>query len=122
MSELASEPVRHTGADPAAGPEVLWSPTPESIAASGLGRFAAWVAERRGLGFGTPPEYDAIWRWSVDHLDQFWADVATFTDVLPGVPDDRVLTRRAMPGAEWFPDVTVNYAEQALRYATEEHP
>ncbi|MCU1618389.1 MAG: acsA, partial [Modestobacter sp.] len=122
MSELASEPVRHTGADPAAGPEVLWSPTPESIAASGLGRFAAWVAERRGLAFGTPPDYDAIWRWSVDHLDQFWADVATFTDVLPGVPDDRVLTRRAMPGAEWFPDVTVNYAEQALRYATEEHP
>jgi acetoacetyl-CoA synthetase len=122
VSELASGPVRHSGADPAAGPEVLWSPTPESIAASGLGRFAAWVAERRGLAFGTPPDYDAIWRWSVDHLDQFWADVATFTDVLPGVPDDRVLTRRAMPGAEWFPDVTVNYAEQALRYATEEHP
>ncbi|MCW2575751.1 MAG: acsA, partial [Modestobacter sp.] len=54
MSELASGPVRHSGADPAAGPEVLWSPTPESIAASGLGRFAAWVAERRGLAFGTP--------------------------------------------------------------------
>src|SRR4051812_26613089 len=50
------------------GPEVLWSPTPESIAASGLGRFAAWVADRRGLDFGSPPDYDAIWRWSVDHL------------------------------------------------------
>src|SRR3954471_535687 len=104
------------------GPEVLWSPTPESIAASGLGRFAAWVSDRRGLDFGSPPDYDAIWRWSVDHLDQFWADVATFTDVLPDVPEDRVLTRREMPGAEWFPDVTLNYAEQALRYATEEHP
>src|SRR4051812_15933329 len=104
------------------GPEVLWSPTPESIAASGLGRFADWVSGRRGLDFGSPPDYDAIWRWSVDHLDQFWADVATFTDVLPGVPEDRVLTRRAMPGAEWFPDVTINYAEQALRYGAEEHP
>jgi acetoacetyl-CoA synthetase len=97
-------------------------PTPESIAASGLGRFAAWVAQRRGLAFGSPPDYDAIWRWSVDHLDQFWADVAAFADVWPGVPDDRVLTDRSMPGAVWFPDVTVNYAEQALRYATEEHP
>ncbi|WP_138758499.1 acetoacetate--CoA ligase [Modestobacter altitudinis] len=104
------------------GPLVLWSPTPESMAASRLGRFAAWVADRRGLDFGSPPDYDAIWRWSVDHLDQFWADVATFTDVLPGVPEDRVLTRRAMPGAEWFPDVTINYAEQALRYASAEHP
>jgi acetoacetyl-CoA synthetase len=109
-------------ADTTAGPEVLWSPTPESIAASQLGRFAAWVAERRGLDFGTPPDYDAIWRWSVDHLDQFWSDVATFTDVLPGVPDDQVLTRREMPGAEWFPGVTLNYAEQALRYATADQP
>jgi acetoacetyl-CoA synthetase len=105
-------------ADTSSQPEVLWSPTPDSIAASRLGRFAAWVAERRGLDFGSPPGYDAVWRWSVDHLDQFWADVATWSDVLPDVPDDRVLTRREMPGAQWFPDVTVNYAEQALRYAT----
>ncbi|KGH46598.1 acetoacetyl-CoA synthetase [Modestobacter caceresii] len=105
-----------------AGPEVLWSPTPESMAASQAGRFAAWVAGRRGLDLGSPPDYDALWRWSVEHLDQFWADVATWTDVLPGVPEDRVLTRREMPGAEWFPDVTINYAEQALRYATEDHP
>jgi acetoacetyl-CoA synthetase len=108
-------------ADTSAG-EVLWSPTPESIRASGLGRFAAWVAERRGLDFGSPPDYDAIWRWSVHRLDQFWADVATWTDVLPGVPEDRVLTRREMPGAQWFPDVTINYAEQALRHATDDHP
>ncbi|HEV7726503.1 MAG TPA: AMP-binding protein, partial [Modestobacter sp.] len=110
-----------SAAEPAE-PQVLWCPTPESIAASQLGRFAAWVAERRGLDFGSPPDYDAIWRWSVEHLDQFWADVATWTDVLPDVPDDRVLTRRDMPGAEWFPGTTLNYAQQALRYATEEHP
>ncbi|WP_369139226.1 acetoacetate--CoA ligase [Modestobacter versicolor] len=103
-------------------PETLWSPTPESIAASRLGQFAAWVAGRRGLDLGSPPDYDAVWRWSVEHLDQFWADVATFFDVLPDVPEDRVLTKRQMPGAEWFPDATINYAEQALRYATEDHP
>ena len=42
--------------------------------------------------------------------------------MLPGVPDDRVLTDRAMPGAVWFPGTTVNFAEQALRWATDEHP
>ena len=35
--------------------------------------------------------------------------------MLPGVPDDRVLTDRSMPGAVWFPGTTVNFAEQALR-------
>ena len=104
------------------GPEALWRPTPESIAASRLGRFAAWVAGRRGLDLGTPADYDRIWRWSVDHLDQFWADVATWSDVLTDVAEDRVLTRRGMPGAEWFPDARLNYAEQALRHATDDHP
>jgi acetoacetyl-CoA synthetase len=87
--------------------------------ATRLAGFAGWVAQRRGLDFGDPPDYDAIWRWSVEHLDQFWADVAGWTGVLPGVPDDRVLARREMPGAVWFPGTTLNYAEQALRAGAE---
>ena len=58
----------------------------------------------------------------MEHLDQFWAEVAEWSGVLPGVPDDEVLTDRSMPGAVWFPGRTVNYAEQALRHATDEHP
>jgi acetoacetyl-CoA synthetase len=106
-------------ADTSAGPAVLWRPTPESIRATRLAQFADRVARRRGLDLGDPPDYDAIWRWSVGHLDQFWAEVAEWSGVLPGVPDDRVLTRREMPGAEWFPGTTLNYAEQALRHAAE---
>ncbi|MGK5114006.1 acetoacetate--CoA ligase [Geodermatophilus sp. CPCC 205506] len=96
-------------------PAVLWRPTPESMRATRLAEFARWVAQRRGLDFGDPPDYDAIWRWSVEHLDQFWADVAGWTGVLPDVPDDQVIPHREMPGAVWFPGVTLNYAEQALR-------
>ncbi len=107
-------------ADTSAAP-VLWQPTREDSEATRLAAFAREVAARRGLDLD-PYDYDAIWRWSVEHLDQFWADVATWSGVLPGVPDDRVLTRREMPGAEWFPGTSVNYAEQALRHATEEHP
>jgi acetoacetyl-CoA synthetase len=101
---------------------VLWEPTAESIAASHLGKFAAWVSERRGIDLGAPADYDRIWRWSVEHPEQFWGDVGTFTGVLPGVPDDQVLTRREMPGAVWFPGRTLNYAEQALKRATTAHP
>jgi acetoacetyl-CoA synthetase len=103
-------------------PDVLWRPTPESVGATRLAEFAGWVTEKRGISFGDPVEYDAVWRWSVEHLEQFWADVAEWSGVLPGVPDDRVLTRREMPGAEWFPGTTLNFAEQALRHATEAYP
>src|SRR4051795_359622 len=102
-------------------PQVLWTPTPESARATRIARFASWVADRRGLDFGDPPDYDALWRWSVEHLDQFWTDLAEWSGVLPGVPDDQVQTRREMPGAEWFPGATLNYAERALQW-DDEHP
>src|SRR3954447_10745854 len=103
-------------------PQTLWSPTPESIRRTRIAAFARWVGERRGLDFGDPTDYDTLWRWSVEHLDQFWGDLATWSGVLPDVPDDRVLTDRSMPGAVWFPGTTINYAEQVFRSATEEHP
>ncbi|TFV86590.1 acetoacetate--CoA ligase [Blastococcus sp. CT_GayMR16] len=103
-------------------PEELWRPTPESIRATRLAEFATWVEQRRDLSFGDPTNYDLLWRWSVDHLDQFWGDLATWTGVLPDVPDDRVLTDRSMPGAVWFPGTTINYAEQVLRNSGDEHP
>jgi acetoacetyl-CoA synthetase len=101
---------------------VLWEPTAESARGTRIAAFAGWVAQRRGLSFGDPPGYDALWRWSVEHLDQFWADLAEWSGVLPGVPDAEVLTRRQMPGAVWFPGRTINYAEQALRLASEDNP
>ncbi len=97
-------------------PEVLWTPTPEVVRATRMAHFAAWVADRRGLSFGDPPDYDAVWRWSVDHLEEFWGDLATWSGVLPDVPDEQVLTRREMPGATWFPGTTLNYAERALTW------
>ena len=101
--------------------DVLWQPSPESTRGTRIAAFAAEVAQRRGLSFGDPVGYDALWRWSVDHLDQFWGDLARWTGVAD-VPDDRVLPRRAMPGAEWFPGTTVNYAEQVFRQSTTDHP
>ncbi|WP_040338758.1 acetoacetate--CoA ligase [Candidatus Blastococcus massiliensis] len=102
--------------------DVLWQPTPESVRGTRIAAFGAWVGRRRGLSFGDPVDYDALWRWSVEHLDQFWGDLAEWTGVLPGVPDDRVLTRREMPGALWFPGTTVNFAEQVFRQSTPDHP
>ena len=55
--------------------DVLWQPTPESIRATRLAEFADRVRQRRGLDLGDPVDYDRLWRWSVEHLDAFWAEV-----------------------------------------------
>jgi acetoacetyl-CoA synthetase len=106
----------------APAPEVLWQPTPATIAGTRIAAFACWVAQRRGLSFGDPVDYDRLWRWSVEHLDQFWGDLAEWTGVLPGVPDEAVLVRREMPGGVWFPGTSVNYAEQVFAQAADDRP
>ncbi|MFI8102820.1 acetoacetate--CoA ligase [Streptomyces sp. NPDC086023] len=96
-------------------PAPLWQPSPERIAAARITAFQSWAAER----YGAPADggYAALHRWSVDELDTFWRAVADWFDVRFTTPYERVLGDRAMPGAEWFPEATLNYAEHALRAA-----
>src|ERR671920_2314383 len=58
--------------------------------------------------------YDELHRWSVEDLEGFWSAVAEFLDVRFATPPERVLGRREMPGAEWFPGATLNYTEHAV--------
>ncbi|HEX8646615.1 MAG TPA: acetoacetate--CoA ligase [Thermoleophilaceae bacterium] len=86
-------------------PRQLWSPTAERIERSQITRFA----RERGL----PEDYDALWRWSVEHLEQFWAAIWEHFGVAGSY--DSVLASRDMPGAEWFPGARVSYAEHIFR-------
>ncbi|WP_455362613.1 acetoacetate--CoA ligase [Streptomyces sp. SYSU K21746] len=96
-------------------PGPLWQPGPDRIAEARITRFQSWAAER----YGAPADggYPALHRWSVDELDTFWKAVADWFDVRFSTPYDSVLADRSMPGAQWFPGATLNYAEHALRAA-----
>jgi acetoacetyl-CoA synthetase len=97
---------------PLASPQPLWSPSSQARDASELARFMRWLRDVRGLGFDT---YDALWRWSVSELDAFWSSIVDFFDVpLHGSPSP-ALASRDMPGADWFPNTTLNYADLVLR-------
>ena len=90
--------------------EVLWRP---SGAPTRLDAFTDAVREGGGPVFDS---YEDLWRWSVDDLDAFWSAVWRFFDVpCRRRSVDRSWPTRSMPGAEWFPDVRLNYAEAMLR-------
>jgi acetoacetyl-CoA synthetase len=82
-----------------------------SIAGTELGRFVDWLRTARGRDFAS---YDELHAWSVADLDGFWSAIAEFFGVRFHTPPATVLGRREMPGAEWFPGATLNYAEHAL--------
>ena len=80
--------------------DVLWRPTPESIAATRVGRFRDEVERRRGIEL---PDYEALWRWSVEELEAFWLELWHHFDVIGELGDAPVLADRSMPGAVVVP-------------------
>jgi acetoacetyl-CoA synthetase len=85
-------------------PTPLWEPTPDLVERAVMTRFM------REQGHDS---YDALWRWSVEDPDAFWAALWDFFDV--GERSGPVLATRDMPGARWFPETRLNYAEHLFR-------
>ena len=101
----------HTGAVQEG--ELLWTPSAEFARASNVTRYLDWL---RGKGGKDLADYDALWRWSVQEPEQFWASMWDYFDVRSETPYRQVLDRRTMPGAKWFEGARVNYAEHLLRH------
>jgi acetoacetyl-CoA synthetase len=76
-----------------------------------LTRYARRLAEH---GIETDGYHD-LWRWSVEHLEEFWESIWDHFDVRASAPYERVLGSRTMPGAEWFPGARLNFAEHVFR-------
>jgi acetoacetyl-CoA synthetase len=93
--------------------ELLWEPSPEAVERSNLTRYMRWLEAERGLSLDG--DYEAVRRWSVDSLDDFWASIWEYFDVQHDGDPSTVLVDRSMPGARWFPDVSLNYAEHVFR-------
>ena len=92
-----------------------------SDTASRIDDFARQVAARHGVDTAS---YDALWSWSVEQPAQFWRAVWEYfeLDDIAGPladGDDAVLASTTMPGAQWFPGVTLNYVDQVFRNADE---
>ncbi|OBF53175.1 acetoacetate-CoA ligase [Mycobacterium sp. 852002-53434_SCH5985345] len=96
-----------------------WIPDEATLAQANLTHFMAWLAE---TGRGHYGDYHALQRKSVEDIEWFWDAVWHYFDIQADSPPRAVLGNRAMPGAEWFPGATLNYATEIFRHATDEQP
>ena len=90
--------------------DLLWEPTEERIERATMTRYMRWLEAERGLAFD---DYDALWRWSTDDLDAFWASIWQYFDVQADY--DEVLADASMPGAKWFTGAELSYPEHIFR-------
>jgi acetoacetyl-CoA synthetase len=91
--------------------EKLWAPSPARIEQANVTAFARRVAREHGAGV---TDYASLWRWSIASKEAFWRSLWDFAGVV-GTPGERLLVDAdKMPGARWFPDAQLNYAQNML--------
>jgi acetoacetyl-CoA synthetase len=77
-------------------------------------RLRDWLRRERGLDFA---DYEALRRWSVEHVSDFWQALWDHFAIESPTPHERVLAAETMPGATWFPGAQVNYARHVFSHA-----
>jgi len=90
----------------------LWRPSPERAAATQLHAFRV-EAERRFVE--SLPDFAALHAWSVAERAGFWSTLWDFCGVVGERGERAVVEPDRMPGARWFPDARLNFAENLLR-------
>jgi acetoacetyl-CoA synthetase len=91
----------------------LWQPSPEQVAGANVTNFRKMLETRHGVSL---PDYEALHRFSLDRMEDFWAAVWDDCGVIAETRGERVLADGdKMPGARFFPDARLNFAENHLR-------
>ncbi|MDZ4814589.1 MAG: acetoacetate--CoA ligase [Pseudomonadota bacterium] len=94
--------------------DLLWQPSPERIERSNLGRFIKRVQQEVDAQVY---DYVSLYDFSVKYPEKFWTAVWDYCGIRASGDRSRALIDAdKMPGAEFFPDVTLNFAENLLRF------
>jgi acetoacetyl-CoA synthetase len=89
----------------------LWTPSPERAAQTLLARFMQRAGKK---------SYAELHRWSVEHSEEFWTLLWEFCGVVGSKGPRTLINPGRMPGAVWFPEGRLNFAENLLRQRDDE--
>ncbi|HXG54574.1 MAG TPA: acetoacetate--CoA ligase [Vicinamibacterales bacterium] len=90
----------------------IWTPSAGRISEARITQFVRHVESRWLIDV---PDYDALFRFSIERPADFWRSTWDFCGVV-GDPGERVvIDLDKMPGARFFPDARLNFTENVLR-------
>ncbi|MSX02423.1 MAG: acetoacetate--CoA ligase [Actinobacteria bacterium] len=95
-------------------PTIDWQPSVAQIDSTNLAAYVGWLNGERGGDFSVA-DYQLLQRWSASEIEEFWSSIWAYFEVQADGDPSVVLAERKMPGAKWFPDVRVNFAEHIFR-------
>src|SRR4051812_16223306 len=90
----------------------MWQPSPERIAEANLTRFMRVLREKHGVH---ATDYASLYEWSITEPERFWTALWSFAGVIGDMGSEVLIEPQRMPGAQWFPQARLNFAENLLR-------
>jgi len=90
----------------------LWSPSARGVADANITAFITALNAAYKLNLRT---YHDLWQWSIDNLEEFWDAIWQFCGVIGERGKRTLADGDRMPGARFFPDAKINFAENLLR-------
>ncbi|MCF6126826.1 acetoacetate--CoA ligase [Mesorhizobium sp. M7A.F.Ca.CA.001.07.2.1] len=90
----------------------LWTPTQDQIDAAPLTAFTKAAGVKAGVAFSS---YSQLHAWSVEDREGFWSLIWDFCGIVGDRGDNLLVDGDKMPGASFFPDATLNFAENLLK-------
>ncbi|MDD9910459.1 MAG: acetoacetate--CoA ligase [Ahrensia sp.] len=91
---------------------ILWTPSPARIHASQMRDFADFCSSITGLDFSS---YQSLHAWSVSNMAEFWDAAWDYCGVIGDKGDVAIKAPNAMPGATFFPEAQLSFAENMLK-------
>jgi len=96
----------------------LWEPGKERVERANMNRFTRFVREQTGND--DIRSYAPLYDFSVRQPQRFWQLVWEFCGIrATGDFDEVLVDGDKMPGAKWFPNVRLNFAQNLLRFKDE---
>ena len=93
--------------------EALWAPDEARCQATRIYDFMQTMNRRHSLNLDN---YESLHQWSTEQSETFWSDFWDYADII-GHKGTTVLEHpERMPGARWFPEARLNFAENLLRF------
>jgi acetoacetyl-CoA synthetase len=90
----------------------LWQPDQKLIDEANMTHFMSEVNRQRHRSFS---DYDELYQWSIDEKENFWSTLWDYCEVIGDKGQRVLIDGDDIEKALWFPDATLNFAENLLR-------
>lgn len=91
----------------------LWQPSSARIELSNFNQYYRFLKKNYNLEF---KNYAELYQWSIEQPETFWQSIWQFGEIKSHTPYSQVFLKNdPFYKSKWFPDATLNFAENLLR-------